>query len=165
MRPFSEKPANDLDNLETRLIYLHASDAAKRRAARIAMSNRIGRLITSRLSLDEILQTAIETICGDLDFADLRLLLVDCANPEMLVLRAKTDIDSALLPRDYCQSFHQGISGATVSAERQHEASVGDGLADGAEPAYRAGLPLYKPIYSLRRNAKPRLTLRVSAGI
>ena len=68
----------------------HASDAAKRRAVRIAIINRIGRLITSWLSLDEILQRAIETICGDLDFADLGLLLVDSVHPEMLVLCAKT---------------------------------------------------------------------------
>ena len=97
----------------------HASDAAKRRAVRIAIINRIGRLITSRLSLDEILQTAIETICGDLDFADLGLLLVDPANPEMLVLRAKTGIYSAMLPKDYRQSIHQGIIGAAARARQR----------------------------------------------
>ena len=97
----------------------HASDAAKRRAVRIAIINRIGRLITSRLSLDEILQTAIETICGNLHFADLGLMLVDPANPEMLVLRAKTGIYSAMLPKDYRQSIHQGIIGAAARARQR----------------------------------------------
>src|SRR4029450_1454992 len=72
----------------------HSSDAAKRRAARIPIINRIGRLIISQLSLDEILQMAIETICGNLHFADLGFMLVDPANPEMLVLRARTGIYS-----------------------------------------------------------------------
>jgi len=97
----------------------HASDAAKRRAVSIAIINRIGRLITSRLSLDEILQTAIETICGNLHFADLGLMLVDPANPEMLVLRAKTGIYSAMLPKDYRQSIHQGIIGAAARARQR----------------------------------------------
>jgi len=97
----------------------HAFDAAKRRAVRIAIINRIGRLITSRLSLDEILQTAIETICGNLHFADLGLMLVDPANPEMLVLRAKTGIYSAMLPKDYRQCIHQGIIGAAARARQR----------------------------------------------
>jgi signal transduction histidine kinase len=97
----------------------HASDAARRRAVRIAIINRIGRLITSRLSLDEILQTAIETICGNLHFADLGLMLVDPANPEMFVLRAKTGVYSALLPKDYRQSIHQGIIGAAARARQR----------------------------------------------
>lgn len=97
----------------------HASDAAKRRAVRIAIINRIGRLITSRLSLHEILQTAIEAICGNLHFADLGLMLVDPANPEMLVLRAKTGIYSAMLPKDYRQSIHQGIIGAAARARQR----------------------------------------------
>ena len=104
----------------------HASDAAKRRAVRIAIINRIGRLITSWLSLDEILQTAIEAICGNLHFADLGLMLVDPANPEMLVLRAKTGIYSAMLPKDYRQSIHQGIISRSTCAsahpaQRRHQ--------------------------------------------
>jgi hypothetical protein len=43
---------------------------------------------------------AIETICENLHFADLGLMLVDPENPEMLVLRAKTGIYSSLLPKD-----------------------------------------------------------------
>jgi hypothetical protein len=78
----------------------HAADAAMRRAVSIGIINRIGRLITSQLSLDEILQMAIETICENLHFADLGLMLVDPENPEMLVLRAKTGIYSSLLPKD-----------------------------------------------------------------
>jgi signal transduction histidine kinase len=97
----------------------HASDAANRRAVRITIINRIGRLITSPSSLDEILQTAIETICASLHLADLRLMLVDPADPEMLVLRAKTGIYSAMLPKDYRQSIHQGIVGAAARARQR----------------------------------------------
>jgi hypothetical protein len=78
----------------------HAADAARRRAVSIGIINRIGRLITSQLSLDEILQMAIETICENLHFADLGLMLVSPENLEMLVLRAKTGIYSSLLPKD-----------------------------------------------------------------
>jgi signal transduction histidine kinase len=109
---------HQLRPLLTRLLQ-HASDAAKRRAVRLAIINRIGRLITSQLSLDEILQTAIEAICETLHVADLALLLVDPDNPELLVLRAKTGIFSAILPKDYRQSIHQGIIGAAARA-RQH---------------------------------------------
>jgi hypothetical protein len=78
----------------------HAADAARRRAVSIGIINRIGRLITSQLSLDEILQMAIETICENLHFADLGLILVVPENLELLVLRAKTGIYSSLLPKD-----------------------------------------------------------------
>jgi signal transduction histidine kinase len=104
--------------LLSRLLH-HASDAAKRRAMRLAIINRIGRLITSQLSLDKILQTAIEAICETLHFADLALLLVDPDNPEILVLRARTGKYPAILPKDYRQSIHQGIIGAVARA-RQH---------------------------------------------
>jgi signal transduction histidine kinase len=75
-------------------------------------------LITSSLSLDEILQTAIEAISEDLHFAGLGLMLVDPDDPEMLVLRAKTSICSAIIPVGYRQSFQQGIVGA-VARTRQ----------------------------------------------
>jgi signal transduction histidine kinase/putative methionine-R-sulfoxide reductase with GAF domain len=104
--------------LLSRLLY-HASDAAKRRAVRLAIINRIGRLITSQLNLDEVLQTAIEAICETLHFADLGLLLVDADHPEILVLRARTGKYSAILPKDYRQSIHEGIIGAVARA-RQH---------------------------------------------
>jgi signal transduction histidine kinase len=103
--------------LLTRLVQ-HASTATTRHAARIAIINRIGQLITSRLSLDEILQTGIEAICERLHFADLGLMLVDPDNPDMLVLRAKTGVYSAIMPTDYRQSVQQGIVGA-VARTRQ----------------------------------------------
>jgi hypothetical protein len=77
----------------------HAYDTAKRRSARIAIINRIGRLIASRLSLDAILQAAVEPICESLHFADLGLMLVDPENPEILVLHAKMGLYAAILPR------------------------------------------------------------------
>jgi len=46
-------------------------------------------------------------------------MLVDPANPEMLVLRAKTGIYSAMLPKDYRQSIHQGIIGAAARARQR----------------------------------------------
>ncbi len=104
--------------LLTRLVQ-QAYDATKRHAARIAIINRIGRLITSRLSLDEILQTAIEAICENLHFADLGLMLVDPDNPELLMLRAKTGVYSAIMPTDYRQSIHQGIVGAVARMRRR----------------------------------------------
>jgi signal transduction histidine kinase/putative methionine-R-sulfoxide reductase with GAF domain len=92
--------------------------ATQRRAARIATINRIGRLITSSLGLDEILQMAIEAISEDLHFADLGLMLVDPDNPEMLVLRAKTGTYSAIIPIGYRQSCQHGVIGV-VARTRQ----------------------------------------------
>jgi signal transduction histidine kinase/putative methionine-R-sulfoxide reductase with GAF domain len=94
-------------------------EAIQRRAARIAVINRIGGLITSHLSLDEILQTAIEAITEHLHFADLGLMLVDPDDPEMLVLRAKTGIYSAIIPIGYRQSLQQGIVGAAARTRRR----------------------------------------------
>jgi signal transduction histidine kinase len=94
-------------------------EAIQRRAARIAVINRIGGLITSHLSLDEILQTAIEAISEDLHFADLGLMLVNPDDPEMLVLRAKTGIYSALIPIGYRQSLQQGIVGAAARTRQR----------------------------------------------
>jgi signal transduction histidine kinase len=104
--------------LLTRLVQ-HASESTKRHAARIAIINRIGGLITSRLSLGEILQKGIEAICEHFHFADLGLMLVDPDDPDMLVLRAKTGVYSAMVPTDYRQSVHQGIVGAAARTRQR----------------------------------------------
>src|SRR5918998_3882409 len=96
--------------LLTRLVQ-HASESTKRHAARMAIINRIGGLLTSRLSLGEILQKGVEATCEHFHFADLGLMLADPDDPDMLVLRAKTGVYSAMAPTDYRQSVHQGIVG------------------------------------------------------
>src|SRR5581483_9674695 len=63
-------------------------ETERRRTARIATINRLGRMLASDLSLHELLQDGVETIRADLGFADLGIMLIDPDAPEFLVFGA-----------------------------------------------------------------------------
>jgi signal transduction histidine kinase len=86
-------------------------EAERRRGRRIAIINRISRLITSTLSLNAIFQTAVEAICEQFSFAYVAAGVVDNDDPEMLVLLAHTGIFVDRVPTGYRQSIHAGIIG------------------------------------------------------
>jgi signal transduction histidine kinase/putative methionine-R-sulfoxide reductase with GAF domain len=94
-------------------------EAVVRRTMHTATINRIGRLITNDLSLNQLLSTAIEMISEDFHFANLGLILIDPDNPERLVLRATTGVSTALIPKDYRQEIHQGIVGAAARTRQR----------------------------------------------
>lgn len=94
-------------------------EAEQRRAARIAVINRIGRLITSSLSLDRVFQTAVEAICEQLRFAYVAAGMVASDDPEMLVLRAQAGLHASSVPPNYRQSIHEGLVGTAARTRRR----------------------------------------------
>jgi GAF domain-containing protein len=93
-------------------------EAERRRAQRIATINHIGRLITSSLSMDELLATAVEAVNTYLHYSDIALLLVDPAQPDTLVLSAKSGVYLAAVPGEYRQPIHQGVIGRAVRGRK-----------------------------------------------
>lgn len=92
--------------------------AEKRRAARQRTLTRIGEIISSRLELDDLLQTAVSAIREHLHFADAGFLVPDEDDPALLVLVARSGIYADLLPATYRQSIHEGIIGAAARSRR-----------------------------------------------
>lgn len=93
-------------------------EAEKRRAARVAIINRVARLIAGNLNLEQLLQTAVEAIAGYLYYQNVALLLVDPADPETLVLRASSGIYATAEILGYRQKIDQGIIGAAIETRR-----------------------------------------------
>lgn len=92
--------------------------AEKRRASHIAIINRVGRLVSSSLHLDHLLQTAVEATVTYLRHPHIAILLADPAKPDTLVLRAKSGIFTAPEINPYHQTINQGIIG-TAARTRQ----------------------------------------------
>ena len=92
--------------------------AEKRRVARQATLNRIGKLIASSLDLNELLQTAVVAIDEHLSYSNTAVLLIDPDNPESLVLTARSGIYAENVKGEYRQSIHEGIIG---EAARSHQ--------------------------------------------
>jgi signal transduction histidine kinase len=89
-------------------------EAEKRRAARISVINRVGRLIAANLDLEQLLQTAVEAIAEHLYYQNVALLLVDPTDPELLVLRASSGIYTTSQLANYRQKIYQGLIGAAI---------------------------------------------------
>ncbi len=89
-------------------------EAEKLRAARIAIINRVGRLIAGSLDLDQLLQTTVEAIAEYLYYHNVALLLIDPTDPETLVLRARSGIYATPIIGNYRQNIGQGIIGAAI---------------------------------------------------
>src|SRR5262249_27482374 len=88
------------------------------RAERLAVINHVGRILTSHLSLDELVRTAVEALAAHLHRDTVAVMLVAPEDPRTLVLRARGGvyIDSNL--GDYRQSIDTGIAGAAARARR-----------------------------------------------
>ncbi len=119
---FSEDDAAGLqivaDQLAAAIVNARLFAAERQRTARIATINRIGRLITSSLSLDDIFQTAVEAIVGQLHFAYVAAGIVAPDAPNMLILLAQAGM-AAGVPIGYRQSIHEGIVGAAARTRRR----------------------------------------------
>ena len=90
----------------------------KRRAARQATLNRIGKLIASTLELDDLLETAVTAIDEELSYSNTAVLLVDPENPDTLVLSARSGIYADNVKGPYRQSIDEGIVGAAARSRR-----------------------------------------------
>lgn len=92
--------------------------AQKRRAARHAAINRIGKLIAGSLSLDELLQTAVVALSEELHHTNAAILLVDRDEPETLVLLARSGIYAQNVQGEYRQGIYEGIIGSAARARQ-----------------------------------------------
>lgn len=90
----------------------------RRRAARTAVLNRIGRLVTGSLSLDEVLRTAVTALAEHLDYPHIALMLVDPEDPEVLVPRMRAGVYTDEDLGEYRQSIHAGIAGAAARSRK-----------------------------------------------
>lgn len=144
--PFTEEDAAGIqiiaDQLAVAIEHARLFETEQRRAARISAINRIGRLITSSLSLDEIIQTAVEAINEHLRYHNVALLLVDPDDAETLVLRAYSGVYTNVISGEYRQSVNDGIIG--VAAQTRQVVLVTDVYND---PRY-IPIPGTPPIYA-----------------
>lgn len=113
--PFAEEDAASLriiaDQLAVAIENARLFEAEKQRAARIAAINHVGRLITSSLSLDEIIQTAVAAIGEHLQYHNIALLLVDPDDPGTLVLQSYNGIYIEAIVGEYRQPLDYGVIG------------------------------------------------------
>ena len=120
--PFTTEDAESLaiiaDQLAIAIANARRFAAARRRAARLTTVTRVGQLIASRLSLDQLLQTAVEAIYEYLAFPHVALLLVDPADPTMLVRRARSGMFTRHSILEYQQRLGDGILGAAARDRR-----------------------------------------------
>jgi GAF domain-containing protein len=93
-------------------------EAERRRAERTATLTEIGRILTSNLSLDALLRTAVETLAAHLHRHTVAIMLVDSDDPETLVLRSRGGVYAVSNLDGYRQSIHVGIAGAAALARR-----------------------------------------------
>ncbi len=89
----------------------------KRRTLRTAIVSRIGQLITSSLSLSEILQTATQAMTSQLGYSTVGIFLLS-EDAKHLVLRARSGYDTTLVVGEYSQSLQQGVVGRTARERR-----------------------------------------------
>src|SRR5690606_5698624 len=104
-------------------------EAERRRASRIAVSGRIGRLITGSLSLQVASQTATDAIIEQLRYPYVAEGILYPDDPEQLVLLAQAGAYSHSSPSDYRQSIHEGLLG--VAARTRRPLLVNDVANDG----------------------------------
>lgn len=92
--------------------------AEKRRAARQATLNRVGKLIAATLDLDDLLQTAVEAIDEELAYSNTAVLLVDGDNPGEMVLAARSGVYADNVKGPYRQAIGVGIIGAAAQSRQ-----------------------------------------------
>jgi signal transduction histidine kinase len=100
--------------------------AERRRAERQAAVLHISRIITSQLSLDDLLRTVVAAIHDRLFYPHIALLLLDPDDPQTLVLRARGGVYAGV--GEYRQSVAQGIIG--VAARQRRRVLIDDVRAD-----------------------------------
>lgn len=92
--------------------------AEQERAERFALLNRVGRIVTADLRLDELLQRAADAVHEVLGYDNTAIPLLDPADAETLVLKAFGGDYKALITGVHTQSVHRGVMGAAVRERR-----------------------------------------------
>lgn len=123
-------PPRRFDDQDVEMLQLFARHAAvaienarlfeseKRRAVRLATVNRMGKLIASRLALDELLQTAVSALGELLHYTHVALLLVERHDPQTLVLTVRSGMYAAAVRGAYRQSIYEGVIGAAATGQK-----------------------------------------------
>jgi signal transduction histidine kinase len=93
--------------------------AEQGRATRLALMNRIGRLLAERLPFDALVQTAVDAIRDAFDFTYLGAGIVDPADPETLVLRAQAGVHAGKVPTGHRYSVRDGLIGVGARTRRR----------------------------------------------
>ena len=93
-------------------------EAEKRRTSRFAAINRISALINGTLSLDQQLQTTIDSLYENFHYAHLAIGLMDPDEPETLVLNSQTGDPAIRMPEGYRQGIAQGLLGIAARERR-----------------------------------------------
>jgi len=115
----------DVDTLE--LFSRHAAvaihnaqlfESEKRRAARMEAISKIAQLMTSSLSLSDILQTSVEAINDALAFSSTGIFLVSATAPDTLVLQARKGPGDFAKVGHYTQTFGEGNVGLAAQTCR-----------------------------------------------
>src|SRR5262245_51519829 len=88
------------------------------RLHRFAAINRVSALINRTLSLDQQLQTTIDSLYENFHYTHLAIGLIDPDEPETLVLNAQTGDAAIRMPDGYHQGIAQGILGIAARERR-----------------------------------------------
>lgn len=102
--------------------------------------SRVGQLVTSSLSLGEVLQTTVEAITEHLGYSSTGVFLVDAEDPQQLVLRARSDPETSTQVGVYRQSLREGNVG--LAARRREAVFVPDVKRDPTYIAFPGSAPL-----------------------
>jgi GAF domain-containing protein len=106
------------NQLGAAIINAHLFAAEKQRAMRQTTLNRIGKLITATLDLDELLQTAVTAIDEELAYPNTAVLLIDPEDPNMLVLAASSGVYAYNVQGSYRQPVGKGIIGLAAQSRQ-----------------------------------------------
>jgi signal transduction histidine kinase len=96
----------------------HEVASERRRVGRIAMINRIGRMIASRIELDEVVQTAVAAIQEQLGYTSVAVGIVDPHDEQMLTVRAQAGAGRARWAAGSRQRADHGLIGAAARGRR-----------------------------------------------
>ncbi|MEM6431037.1 MAG: GAF domain-containing protein [Deinococcota bacterium] len=114
-RQFNEQ---DMETLSTfarhaavAIVNAQLFEREQRRLARATAMTRIGSLMTSSLSLEEVLQTTVDAIHQTLHYNTIDIFLIDENDPESLVLRARSGIDVDIRPGEFSLRCGEGNVG------------------------------------------------------
>ena len=90
----------------------------KRRTARVTTVSYIGKLITEKLSLADLLQTAARAVNEHLSYTSTGIFLVDTDAPDRLVLKARSGHATGVAVGEYAQRLGQGVVGSAAEERK-----------------------------------------------
>ncbi|MFP4437918.1 MAG: GAF domain-containing protein [Chloroflexaceae bacterium] len=141
--PFADEDATSLriiaDQLVVAIEKAHLFATERRRSARIAAINRIGRVITGNLSSSNLFQAAVTAMYAAFHFDYAAVGIIDPDDPEHLILMAHAGRQSGSVPAGYRQPLHAGLVG--VAARTRQQALMNSSSSSPAYPPISCAAP------------------------